>query len=129
MMIGGTVTGMIVIGTYISLVDYDPQDTVRLGLTALPNAAADAAGGLPISDAGGLDFDNLETLIERTLGMNQENFYIDNTVFASGNMTSCRIRIYSVAGSVGSASDVIATYNMTAGYSGDEMTTYKMVKA
>jgi|LGOV01.1.fsa_nt_gb hypothetical protein len=128
-MIGGTVTGMIVIGTYISLVDYDPQDTVRLGLTALPNAAADAAGGLPISDAGGLDFDNLETLIERTLGMNQENFYIDNTVFASGNMTSCRIRIYSVAGSVGSASDVIATYNMTAGYSGDEMTTYKMVKA
>jgi hypothetical protein len=128
-MIGGTVTGMIVIGTYIALVDYDPQDTVRLGLTALPNAAADAAGGLPISDAGGLDLDNLETLIERTLGMNQENFYIDNTVFASGNMTSCRIRIYSVAGSVGSASDVTATYTMTAGYSGDEMTTYKMVKA
>ncbi len=30
---------------------------MRLGLTALPNAAADAAGGLPISDAGGLDLD------------------------------------------------------------------------
>ena len=57
-MVGGTVTGMIVIGTFIQLVDYDPQDTVRLGLTALPNAAADAAGGLPISDAGGLDLDN-----------------------------------------------------------------------
>lgn len=28
------------------LVDFDPQDTVRLGLTALPNAAAEAAGGL-----------------------------------------------------------------------------------
>lgn len=28
-----------------------------MGLTALPNAAADAAGGLPISDAGGLDMD------------------------------------------------------------------------
>lgn len=39
------------------LVDFDPQDVVRLGLTALPNAAADAAGGLPISDAGGLDLD------------------------------------------------------------------------
>ena len=25
---------------------YDPADTVRLGLTALPNAAAEAAGGL-----------------------------------------------------------------------------------
>ena len=56
-MIGGTVTGMIVIGDYIPLVDYDPQDTIRLGLTALPNAVVDAAGGLPISDAGGLDLD------------------------------------------------------------------------
>jgi hypothetical protein len=35
----------------------NPTDGVRLGLTALPNAAADAAGGLPISDAGGLDLD------------------------------------------------------------------------
>ena len=27
-------------------------------MTALPNAVADAAGGLPISDAGGLDLDS-----------------------------------------------------------------------
>ena len=39
------------------LVDFDPDDVVRLGLTALPNAAADAAGGLPISDSGMLDLD------------------------------------------------------------------------
>lgn len=39
------------------LVAYNPLDGVRLGLTALPNAAADGAGGLPISDAGGLDLD------------------------------------------------------------------------
>ncbi len=56
-MIGGTVTGMIVIGQEVQLVDYDPDNGVRLGLTALPNAAADAAGGLAISDAGGLDLD------------------------------------------------------------------------
>lgn len=56
-MFGGTVTGMIVIGCYAPLVDYDPYDSVRAGLTALPDAAADAAGGLPISDAGGLDLD------------------------------------------------------------------------
>jgi hypothetical protein len=55
--IGGTVTGMIVIGCYVHLVDFNPQDAVRQGMTALPNAAADAAGGLPISDAGGLDLD------------------------------------------------------------------------
>lgn len=36
----------------------DPDDTVRMGMTALPNAAADAAGGLSISDAGALDLDN-----------------------------------------------------------------------
>ena len=41
----------------------DLNDSVRLGLTALPNAAADAAGGLPISDAGGLDIDALDTAV------------------------------------------------------------------
>ena len=45
----------------IQLVAFDPFDTVRLGLTALPNAVVDNAGGLPISDAGGLDMDNLQT--------------------------------------------------------------------
>ena len=64
-LVGGTFTGMIVIGCYVPLVDYDPYDTVRLGLTALPNAAADAAGGLPISDAGALDLDALNTAAVR----------------------------------------------------------------
>lgn len=55
----GTATGMVVIGELYELVLYDSQDAVRLGLTALPAAAADAAGGLPISDAGGLDLDTI----------------------------------------------------------------------
>ena len=41
----------------IDLVNFNSQDGVRLGLTALPAAAADAAGGLIVSDAGGLDAD------------------------------------------------------------------------
>jgi len=41
----------------VDITDLDLRDTVRGGMTALPNAAADAAGGLPISDAGGLDLD------------------------------------------------------------------------
>lgn len=56
-MVGGAVDGMVVIGTYVALTNINPYDGVRAGLTALPNAAADAAGGLPISDAGGLDLD------------------------------------------------------------------------
>jgi len=46
------------------LVAVDKLDGVRMGLTALPDAAADAAGGLPISDAGGLDLDDLLTTTE-----------------------------------------------------------------
>jgi hypothetical protein len=53
----GTVTGMIVLPVEIQLVGFDPEDSVRLGLTALPNAAANAAGGLPVSAAGGLALD------------------------------------------------------------------------
>jgi hypothetical protein len=45
-LIHGIVTGMVVIGAYVQLVAYDPFDAVRLGLTALPAAAAEAAGGL-----------------------------------------------------------------------------------
>ncbi len=51
---------VIVIETYgnasgLHAMDFD--DAVRGGMSALPNAAADAAGGVPISDAGGLDLD------------------------------------------------------------------------
>ena len=45
--IGGTVTGMVVIGGRVRLVDVDLEDAVRGGMTALPNAAAGANGGLP----------------------------------------------------------------------------------
>jgi hypothetical protein len=41
----------------VMLPDVDFGDAVRAGLTALPNAAADGAFGLPISDVGGLDLD------------------------------------------------------------------------
>jgi hypothetical protein len=41
----------------IGLTATNDQDAVRAGMTALPNAEADAAGGLPISVAGALDLD------------------------------------------------------------------------
>lgn len=43
----------------IQLTDVDLNDGVRAGMMALPNAAADAAGGLPISDGGGLNMDGV----------------------------------------------------------------------
>jgi hypothetical protein len=39
------------------VVAYNQHDAVRLGITALPNAAANAAGGLPISAGGALALD------------------------------------------------------------------------
>lgn len=48
----------------IELTGWDNQDGVRGGMTALPNAAANAAGGLPISIAGALDLDEMNVDIE-----------------------------------------------------------------
>lgn len=41
-----TGSGAVPATVQVYTVSYDPHDTVRLGLTALPNAAAEAAGGL-----------------------------------------------------------------------------------
>jgi hypothetical protein len=48
----------------IELTGWDNQDGVRGGMTALPNAAANAANGLPISIAGALDLDEMNVDIE-----------------------------------------------------------------
>lgn len=67
--------------------------------------------------------------IARMLGLQQENQYIDQHVYTSGRLTSARIRIYSSAGSVGTDSNVLATYTMTATYDGENLDSYKVVKA
>ena len=43
----------------IELTSVDLRDSVRGGMTALPNAAADGVGGLPVSDAGAINMDAL----------------------------------------------------------------------
>lgn len=52
-------SNMVPVNIEIELTSVNLNDSVRGGMTALPNAAADAAGGLPISDAGGLDIDTI----------------------------------------------------------------------
>lgn len=49
--IGGTITGMVVIGGRVRLAGADLEDATRFGLSALPNAAAGATGGLPTVDS------------------------------------------------------------------------------
>lgn len=52
-------TNMAPLPLEIQLTSLDLNDAVRGGMTALPNAVADGAGGLPISDGGGLDIDTI----------------------------------------------------------------------
>lgn len=113
-LVHGTVTGMVVIGCYIQLVAYDPFDTVRLGLTALPNAAADAAGGLPISDAGGLDLDTqLGTDID-TLITNLAAVLVDTGTTLQAELDAIQAAVITNAAGADIAADIIAVKAETA---------------
>lgn len=75
------------------------------------------------------DFDSISVMLKKVLGLVQENFYVDQTIYdANSNLTSSRVRIYKDNISVGSESNIIETYLMAATYSGQQMTSYKMEK-
>lgn len=53
--------------------------------------------------------------LKRIVGLVHENIFIDNPTFDSdGNMTSARLRIYSSPTDVGTSTNVIGTYNISA---------------
>jgi len=118
--VGGTVTGMVVIGGRVRLVDYNPEDEVRLGLTALPNAAADAAGGLPISDAGGLDMDATVGALTFTTA-NKIDARVDNwagtAVTISGTTALPEVDAKSISDDATAANNLELMYDGT-GYAG-----------
>ena len=65
----------------------------------------------------------------RALGLAQENYALDQLVYDGlGNLNTARIRTYSDNASVGTAANVIATYDITATYIGSDMDTYEVVK-
>lgn len=75
------------------------------------------------------DFDSIATMLQRVLGLVQENFSVDMTIYDhNNNLTSSRVRIYSTNDSVGTDNNVLETYLMTAEYNGLQMTSYKMEK-
>jgi len=76
------------------------------------------------------DFNLISDDLEKVLGLVHSNIYIDNPVYdGDGNLTGARIRIYSTSGSVGTNSDVIATYQITAPGDGPgRFTSWKQVE-
>ena len=75
---------------------------------------------------------NLEDNVARALGLMQENFQIDQCSYTTYQgmklLTSGRIRVWSNAASVGTDTNVIATYQITSNWTNDEMDDYKVVK-
>jgi hypothetical protein len=56
----------------------------------------------------------IQTDLKRALGLMHENIYIDETIYdAHGNLSDARVRIYSNSGSVGTANNIIGTYEIT----------------
>lgn len=90
------------------VVAMDSEDAIRAGLTALPNAAADAPGGLPISDAGGLD---LDARLDVSIGSRMASFSLPAN-FADLAITSSTGRV-----TVGTNADKTG-YNLAADQSG-----------
>lgn len=66
------------------------------------------------------------------LGLLQSNYCLDQTVYTEYQgaklLSSGRIRTYSNAASVGTASSVLATYTVNSIWTDDELTSYRVVK-
>lgn len=106
----------------IQLVSYDPNDTVRLGMTALPNAAAEAAGGLYTrgSGAGQINQAANGQVDANAVAISGDSVAADNLETASDggsyNLGGGGVVAASVTGAVGSvASGGIAAASFAAG--------------
>ena len=78
------------------------------------------------------DISRIAGELSRALGLTQENFHLCDTSYVdyqgASLLTSGKIRIYSVSGSVGSDNDIIGTYQISASYSEGKLVSYKVVK-
>jgi len=75
------------------------------------------------------DFDSIVVLIKRVLGLVQENFYLNESVYDdNNNLLSGKIRIYEQGYEVGGSEGIIAHYDITATYDSDScrMISYKV---
>ena len=96
----------------IQVGEIDIEDAVRMGMTALPNANADAAGGLVISDAGGLDIDN--RLISATATAALEDQY-DGTGLTGDTYPATQAQIGNIAIAGAAINTVAESYTLTTG--------------
>ena len=65
-------------------------------------------------------------VLARIMGLCKDNMYIDQTVYSGGNMTSCRLRMFSTAPFAPGTDTPIATYRCTLTFTGTNMISWKM---
>lgn len=135
---GGTVTGGVFIGGRVTLIDINLNDAIRMGMTALPNAAASAAGGLLTrgtgagqvnQDANGrIDVnvvamsgdtgaaDNMETAFDETAGPVPWLGIADQGTAQSATSTGIVLRSAAAFADSSLVGCVIAVFGSTQGY-------------
>lgn len=78
------------------------------------------------------DISRIAGELSRVLGLTQENYYLDNTVYTEYQgaqlLISGRIRIYSNDVDVGTDNNVIDAYQIISTWTGHKLDTYKVVK-
>lgn len=75
------------------------------------------------------DFNTIAANLARALGLMQENYYLDETIYdENNNLTYGRIRIYSDSISVGTDNNVIATYQVESEWTGLTADYCKVIK-
>lgn len=84
----GPIIGFRAAGLNDKLIESAYETTRGLAGTALPNAAADAAGGLPISDAGGLDLDTLLARLDANISTRSSHSAADVWAVATRVLTA-----------------------------------------
>lgn len=107
--------------------DYDVEGLIDM-IEADTN---EMQGKLPTNNiVGSLVKTDKDDEINRILGLVHENTYIDQPGYDDNkNLTSARLRVYSVAGSVGTDNDVLATYTITAvGDGAGKFSSWKQIK-
>lgn len=94
------------------LIDDAFSATRGLSGVALPDAASDAAGGLPVSDAGGLDIDNRTQSAAATTNINA---MYDGTGYTDSTAPASRQQIDNIGAASGGAISFAPTSDNTSG--------------
>jgi hypothetical protein len=108
----GPIIGFRAAGLNNALIDDAYSATRGLAGTALPAAAADAAGGLPISDAGGLDLD-----AQVKTAVNAIKAKTDSLTFTVAGDVDCNVQTWKGSAAADMTGDAYARLGAPAGAS------------